>query len=263
MMHKTIKRLFNLVAAFLISVAGIHSAYAQQAAGALTTTPPAPRLVTPFTSFSFGEVYKGEIISQIFIIRNEGSADLQIKDFVAGCGCSVANADKVIPPGKEGKAELEVNTATQAGEIYKTATLRTNDPERPSIVLVLTAKVLTSGDGGPVKGVALRPGRYIGPIFLGPDVRKGFNLSVGEKSKTEFTITAEQGPVKILRVEGNGKHFTSRLETLEEGKSYKVIVELIPADTAGSFGEQLRVITDSSVLPYFPIGVYAIVQPKQ
>src|ERR1044071_9259863 len=154
-MNETIKKLFNLVAAFLVAVAGIHSAHAQQATGAVTTAPPAPRLVTPFTSFSFGDVYRGEVISHIFIIRNEGSADLLVKDFVAGCGCSVANADKVIPPGKEGKAELEVNTATQAGEIYKTATLHTNDPEKPNIVLVLTANVLTSGDGGPVKGVTL------------------------------------------------------------------------------------------------------------
>jgi len=44
----------------------------------------APKAVTPFTSFNFGDVYAGEVISQIFIIRNEGDADLQIKDFKAG-----------------------------------------------------------------------------------------------------------------------------------------------------------------------------------
>jgi hypothetical protein len=262
-MYEAIKRLFNLAAAILISVAGMHTAYAQQGAGAQLTARPAPKAVAPYTSFNFGNVYKGEVISHIFVIRNEGSVDLQIKDFVVGCGCSVANADKVIPPGKEGKAELEVNTATQAGEIYKPATLHTNDPDRPNIVLVLIANVLTSGDGGPVKGVALRAGKYIGPIFLGPDVRGGFNLPVGEKGKTEFTITAEQGPVKILRVEGGGKHFVSRVETLEEGKSYKLIVELLPFDAAGSFGEQLRVITDSALLPSFPVGLYAIIQPRQ
>jgi hypothetical protein len=263
MMHDMNKRLFNLVAAVLISAAGIQSASAQQAAGALTTTRTAPKLVMPFNSFNFGDVYKGEVISHIFVIRNEGDKDLQIKDFVVGCGCSVGNADKLIPPGKQGIAELEVNTATQAGEIYKTATLHTNDPERPNIVLALAARVLTSSDGGPVKGVALRAGKHIGPIFLGPDVRKGFNLSVGERGKAEFTITAEQGPIKILRVEGGGKHFISRVEPLDEGKSYKLIVEFLPVDKAVSLGEQMWVITDSAVLPSFPISVYAIVQPKQ
>jgi hypothetical protein len=143
------------------------------------------------------------------------------------------------------------------------ATLSTNDPERPNILLSLAANVLTSPDGGPVKGVALRAGKHIGPIFLGPDTSRGFNLPTGEKGKAEFTITAEQGPIKILSVEGGGKNFTSRIETLEQGKSYKLIVEFLPVEVAGQFSEQLRVITDSTVLPSFPISVYAIITKKQ
>lgn len=143
------------------------------------------------------------------------------------------------------------------------ATLHTNDPERPNIVLALIANVLTSSDGGPVKGVTLRAGKHIGPIFLGPDIRGSFNLAPGVKGKTEFTIAIQQGPIKIIRIEGGGKNFASRVETLEEGKSYKLIVEFLPVETAGEFGEQLRVITDSAVLPSFPISVYAIVQPKR
>ena len=174
----------------------------------------------------------------------------------------MTGSDRVIPPGKEGKARLEVNTANQAGQIFKMATLHTNDPERPSIVLSLAANVLTSSDGGPVKGVTLRAGKHIGPIFLGPDASRGFNLPVGEKGKAEFTITAEQGPMKIVRVEGGGKNFASRVETIEQGKSYRLVVEFLPVETAGQFSEQLRVITDSAVLPSFPISVYAIITKK-
>ncbi|HEX8089413.1 MAG TPA: hypothetical protein VF762_11200 [Blastocatellia bacterium] len=84
MMHKAIKRLFNLTTAVLISITGVQQARAQQPAGATPTAPPAPKMVAPFNSFNFGDVYKGEVISYIFVIRNEGSADLQIKDFAAG-----------------------------------------------------------------------------------------------------------------------------------------------------------------------------------
>ena len=84
MMREAIKRLFNLAATILISITCLQPAHAQQAAGALATAPSAPKIVAPFTSFNFGDVYKGEIISHIFVIRNEGSADLQIKDFAAG-----------------------------------------------------------------------------------------------------------------------------------------------------------------------------------
>ena len=130
-------------------------------------------------------------------------------------------------------------------------------------MLSLVANVLTSSDGGPVKGVALRAGKHIGPIFLSPDVRGVFNLLAGEKGKIEFMVTAGREPIKILRIEGGGKNFASRVETLEQGKSYKLIVEFLPVETAGEFGEQLRVITDSAVLPSFPVSVYAIVQPKR
>ena len=45
---------------------------------------PSPKAVTPFTSFNFGDVYTGEFISQIFVIRNEGDADLKLLDFKGG-----------------------------------------------------------------------------------------------------------------------------------------------------------------------------------
>lgn len=51
---------------------------------AVSISPAAPRAVTPFTSFDFGDVYTGETISQIFIIKNEGDAELQIKEFKGG-----------------------------------------------------------------------------------------------------------------------------------------------------------------------------------
>lgn len=225
--------------------------------------PRAPRAVAPFTSFDFGDVYKGEVISHIFVIKNEGTADLVIKEFVSGCGCEVTSADSVIRPGKQGVAQLEINTSSQMGQIIKPATLRTNDPERPNIVFTLTANVLTSTDGGPVQGVAIRQGKHIGPIFLGPDFRAALNIVAGQKAKTEFTITVEKGPLKVTGIENEGKQFAAKLETTEEGKSYKVTVEPVATETAGNYTEQLRVITDSKVLPSFPIYLILNVRPKR
>jgi len=49
-----------------------------------SSLPPSPKAVAPFTSFNFGDVYNGEFISQIFVIRNEGDADLKLLDFKGG-----------------------------------------------------------------------------------------------------------------------------------------------------------------------------------
>ncbi len=215
---------------------------------------PAPRAVTPFTSFNFGDVYNGEVISQIFVLRNVGEAELRITDFVAGCGCEVVRGDKVIPPGKEGTATVEVQTISQSGEIHKIATLYTNDPERPTIILSLIANVL--------RGAPLRRGKYIGPIFLSPDTGAGLYAAAGKKATTEFSITSDK-PVKVLRVESVSKHFTSRIEEIEPGTNYKIVIESVPTETGGLYTDQLRVITDSEALPAFTIDLSVRVYPKQ
>jgi uncharacterized protein DUF1573 len=206
---------------------------------------PAPKAVVPFTSFVFGDVYRGENISQIFVIRNEGDADLEIRDFKTSCGCEVARADKVIPPGKEGTATLEVLTASQSGEISRSATLYTNDPERPAIVFTLVANVLG--------GASIRRGKFIGPIFLSPETSAGLYSMAGKKARAEFSVTAEAAPVKVLRVEGGAKHFASRVEIVEIGRSYKIVVESLPIEAGGLYTDQLRVITDSPSLPAFTL----------
>lgn len=209
------------------------------------TARPAPKAVVPFTSFKFGDVYRGEVISQIFVIRNEGGADLQIKDFQGTCGCEVTRWDRVIPPGKEGTATLEVQTVSQSGEISKTATLHTNDPERPAIIFTLLANVLN--------GASIRRGKYIGPIFLSPDTSFALNSMPGKKATAEFSVTAEDAPVKILRIEGGAQNFAPRLEVVEMGRSYKIVVQSLPIDVSGLYRDQLRVITDNASLPAFTI----------
>lgn len=244
-----------LSAALAIAGADVSAAevwFARETANALL---PAPRAVTPFTTFSFGDVYGGEVISQIFIIRNDGDADLQIKGFIAGCGCAATRWDSVIAPGKEGTATLEVQTVSQSGGIFKTAEMHTNDPDRPTITFSLSANVL--------KGTRIRQGRYIGPVFLSPETRAAMYASAGKTSTIEFSITADNTPVKILGVEGGTKHFASQVEVIEPGRSYKIVVKSLPIETGDLYTDHLRVVTDNETLPAFTIEVALRVYSKQ
>jgi hypothetical protein len=204
-----------------------------------------PRAVIPFNTFDFGDVYTGDLISQIFVIKNTGDADLQITDFKGECGCTAVRSEKVIPPGQEGIAQVEVQTASQSGGITKIATMHTNDPDQPNIVFALVANVL--------KGAPLRQGKYIGPIFLSPDSRVGMFSMPGKKTTAEFSITADQAPVKLLRAEAGTKNFVTRIIELEAGRSYKIQVESLPIEKGGFYTDQIRIVTDHPALPPFKI----------
>ena len=114
-----------------------------------------------------------------------------------------------------------------------------------------------------LKGAPLRPGKHIGPLFVSPDARAALFAYPGKKATTELAITADDKPVMILRVEGAEKHFASRVEVVEPGRSYKIIVESLPTEVSEVFKERLRVVTDNPTLPAFPINLALRVYSKQ
>jgi hypothetical protein len=116
--------------------------------------------------------------------------------------------------------------------------------------------VLTSPDGGPVKGVTLRAGKHIGPLFVAPHDRWIARVASGQKARTEFMVSVEKGPVRLMRVESATPRFVSRIETVEEGKLYRLVVETTESAERGSHTGRLWVITDSAALPSFRINIF-------
>jgi len=222
---------------------------------AATVESGAPRAVVPYTTFDFGDVYTGEVISQIFVIKNEGDGELQIKNFKGDCGCTITRSASVIPSGQEATAELEVRTVSLFGPITKSATMHTNDPNQPTIAFTLVANVL--------RGAPLRQGRYIGPVFLSPDSRGALYASAGKKSQIEFLVTADGTPVKLLSVTGGTKYFAPRVEEVEPGRSYKILVESLQNDAGGLYTDRLRIVTDSPTLRAFTIDLTLQVYNRQ
>jgi Protein of unknown function (DUF1573) len=111
---------------------------------AVKASPPAPKLVIAAPEYSFGNVKPGTPLTHTFKFRKEGQADLEIKNVKPGCGCTAANFDKVVSPGKEGGITLKIEDTTgYKGEVWKTADVTTNDPERPTFKLTLRANFTT------------------------------------------------------------------------------------------------------------------------
>lgn len=99
-----------------------------------------PRMVTASLEHSFGSVKSGTPLKFTFQIKNEGKETLEIKNVAPSCGCTTSDYDKTIAPGKTGGITLEVaKTDGYTGDVTKTATVTTNDPEHQSFTLTLKA----------------------------------------------------------------------------------------------------------------------------
>lgn len=135
------------------------------------------------------------------------------------------------------------------GRSLKTATLYTNDPARPKIVLSLNANVLRATG---------RAGVHIGPIFIEPFTKWMVSGAPGQRVQTEIFISSDKEPVKIVRVEG-GKVLNARIETLEPGKRYRLLLEATLPEKGDVNADRMTVFTDSATLPSFPLHLtYAV-----
>ncbi len=79
------------------------------------------------TTFNFGEVNEGDIVSKIFKFKNNGKQSLIIQNAHSSCGCTVPQWPKdPIGPGEEGEIKVEFNTSDKPNYQEKTVTITAN-----------------------------------------------------------------------------------------------------------------------------------------
>jgi len=108
-----------------------------------------PRAVVPEPMWDAGHVARGGKISHDFVLRNEGSAVLHVREVQATCGCTVASFDETVLPGGTGTVRVELDTETFRGPVTRDVTVLTSDPGNPSIVLTVRAEVHPAVDAVP------------------------------------------------------------------------------------------------------------------
>jgi hypothetical protein len=101
----------------------------------------APKLDVPEKVKDFGTVPQGTMIHATFKLVNEGNATLTVKAVRPTCGCTVAEFDKEVAPGRAGLVKATVDTTAFTGPITKSILVLTNDPETPTVTLVVKAIV--------------------------------------------------------------------------------------------------------------------------
>lgn len=79
------------------------------------------------TSYDFGTVKDGDLVTYSYIFTNTGKIPLVIENATASCGCTVPEWPKEpIPPGEEGQIDVEFNSKNRPGRANKSVTITAN-----------------------------------------------------------------------------------------------------------------------------------------
>ena len=98
----------------------------------------APHAAVPETAFDFGKITEDRPLTHTFVIKNTGTAPLQIEDVDPDCACTVPKYDKSIPPGGQGGITLTIKPFSVIHQFKKETKVRLNDPDQPRLVLTMT-----------------------------------------------------------------------------------------------------------------------------
>lgn len=91
---------------------------------------------------NFGKVKEGEKLDLTIEIENTGEAELRINNIKSSCGCTAALlSSKLLMPDEKGELKIEFDTSNLTGQIARTITLYSNDPQHPTRVLTLFANI--------------------------------------------------------------------------------------------------------------------------
>jgi len=223
----------------------------------------APRLTIVEPVKDYGTIAKGEKLDWAFLVKNTGDSDLQIIAAKPGCGCTVADFDKVIKPGETGKVTAHVDTAAFAGPIAKTVTLETNDPTTPTSQLTIHAVVkpyVEAFPAGFVRFNLLQGDADTQSVMLYSEEDEPFQVT-----KVELPIDpATNEPVKWVKVTYDKVAEADKAPNVgRPGQDqYKVNITVGGPDArVGALAEKVHIFTNSKHQPEYPVSIAGVVRP--
>ena len=204
----------------------------------------APKATIAESTFKFGKAVRGTVVEHEYVVRNEGSKALSIKNVVMSIPLKVLKMPASVPAGGEGLLKFSLDTA-QVGNFYEgVIVVTTDDPAQPEIQLQFDGNIISTVEVSPM------PAFYI-------------SSQRGEaKEATVEIISHEQDPLRIEKIESPSKLFTVDVQTVEEGKRYSVVLRMSPTAPLGKNNEVIKVHTSSVRSPVIQIGAHTFVRDR-
>jgi hypothetical protein len=204
------------------------------------TNAPVPRIACDEPTYHFGDAENTDTIKHTFVLKNEGDAPLQINRVRPACGCTVAKlSSKLIRPGEQAEVSTSLSLKGRRGHQRKSITVESNDPQTRRFMLYL--------EGDVVAPLQIAPDRlFFGQIDPDATVTKTIDIRANNKA------------VKITGVISTEPHYQASVETVNEGRAYRVNVETVPPMPEGHVNGFIRISRDNNQ-PDINVPVSAVV----
>jgi hypothetical protein len=163
----------------------------------------------------------------------------------------VADFDKVIPPGQEGKVNIKIDGKKLfPGMFEKSFTVKTNDPDNSQFVLTVTGTVKKTFE-------LSREMRWLGFV----DEPFKFEVDVTNLLSTPVNITGARWDADAA-ARGLPEKVGIKLETIEKGKKYRLKLSKKKALTPESLTANIVLTTDFPKIKEKSIPMSIIVQKE-
>ena len=204
----------------------------------INTSTQHPTIFFKDSDFNFGQIYKGQKVEHIYKFENRGKDTLKIKKVKTSCGCTAAilTAD-TIPPGETGEIKATFSSDSISGNINKSITVASNDPDTPNYRLTISGEI--------IKDLIINPEHIdFGSVFVGKKTSK----TVSIKSQTEPDF-------KIKKITPS-KPFIDASISEEKNGEYIIKIALKHNSVIGRFSGGIYLETNSQIestvnIPFF------------
>lgn len=201
-----------------------------------------PRMFCEEPTFDFGSRDASEIVDHTFVLKNTGTADLEIRRVQPACGCTTAELEKkIVPPGESSRISAKLSLAGRGGELQKPILIESNDPSNPALQLVMKGVVAADFEITPTTMVLRKDS---------PEAPATASVIVKSLKNEKFEIIdakSESGKLKV------------RWDKFPNENAFQLTANFEEQFQPGQCGDKIIVETNHTTKKRLEIGVIVIV----
>jgi hypothetical protein len=213
-------------------------------AAALAPQTHAQSVLARSEAFDFGTIGLTDELQHTFVFTNNGPRALEIENVELTPPLIVTKMPSRIPPGEKADVTVRLETPREKSDFRGSVVVNFKNEASAPRVFWLVGKIVPPIEFDPF------------PIFFVSTLRGQ------EKTASLEIINHEPDSLEIRNVENPSSRFTTKLETLEAGRRYRLSLTMTGNGPAGRAADTLTLVTSSRSQPFLEIRANTILNER-